>query len=166
MPTLPKRRPHSRSLTQKELWALYGLNRPPSPRYSDLKGILWWVTSVYVRKRDFQLYHGACIGCDRIMDSWKDLQAGHFISASKCGFALLFDLRNINGECGACNKWDKQKLTYERNLDLRYGKGTAQEVKEQYFESRKVGKTGKEFSHQEYDRRIKHLLGEIERFDF
>lgn len=147
--------------TNRQIWESYGLVCPPKPRYIGLKGIYWSVVSMYVRKRDYAMW-GVCVNCSKPADSWRYFQAGHFIGAKKCGFGLLFDLRNINGECGGCNAFDKQKLNYERNLDIRYGEGTAQQLKERFFNSQKIGNTAKEWSSIEYDLNIRHLLGEIE----
>lgn len=143
------------------IWTIYGLNRPAKPRYSGLKGVLWHVTSLYVRIRDFKQW-GKCINCGKAVQSWRDLQCGHFINAARCGFALLFDLTNLNGECGGCNAYDKQKLGYERNLDARYGAGTAQGIKDRYFSSKKIGKTTKEYTKLEYDVKIRELLAGLE----
>lgn len=147
--------------TEKEKWAVYGLNRPAKPRYVGLKGIYWFVTSLYVRIRDYKMW-GCCIGCGKTVNSWRDLQGGHFINTKTCGFDLLFDLKNVNGECGGCNAYDKQKLGYERRLDERYGPGTALSLKDRFFEHKKIGKSGKEFSTLQYDKAIRERLGAIE----
>lgn len=53
--------------------------------------------------------------------------------AGSCGFALLFDERNLNGECERCNAWDDTHLLgYAENLDLRYGKDTARGLRVRY----------------------------------
>lgn len=150
-----------RGITEKERWAIYGLNRPSNPRYSGIKGIYWAVVSEFVRRRDYNMW-GVCINCGREVGNWRDLQAGHYVSAQKGGFSLLFDLRNVNGECGGCNLGDKQKFRYKRNLDVRYGVGTAEALEIRYLESNKIGKTVKSWSDLEYERQIKHLQGEIE----
>ena len=143
------------------LWITYGLNRPPKPRYEGLKGIYWFVTSLYARIRDYKMW-GACINCGDTVKSWRDLQAGHFINAARCGFDLLFDLKNVNGECGGCNGFDKQKLGYEKNLDQRYGIGTAQALKGRYFESKKIGKGSKEYSPLQYEKAIRERIAAVE----
>jgi len=150
-----------REAPKSAIWTIYGLNRPSKPRYSGLKGVLWYATSLYVRIRDFRQW-GKCINCGDLVRNWRELQAGHFINAGRCGFALLFDLTNVNGECGGCNAYDKQKLGYERNLDLRYGPGTAQALKDRYFASKKIGATTKEYTKLEYDRIIRERLAGIE----
>lgn len=153
-----KRKP----LTKAELWASFGLNRPPKPRYEGLKGIYWYLLSQYVRQRDFQLFH-RCISCNKWMESWQDMQAGHFIAAGNGGFALLFDARNVNGECGGCNGFDLNHLIgYERHLDERYGAGFAQKLKDEYVASKQVGApTVKVWTVGEYEQNIRKLQGEL-----
>lgn len=149
-------------LTKAELWASYGLNRPAKPRYEGLKGIYWYVLSIFVRTRDLKLFH-RCISCNKWVNDISELQAGHFIAAGTGGFNLLFDLRNVNGECGYCNGFDQNHLVgYERGLDERYGAGAAEILKGEYYEGRKVGApVQKEWSKAEYDQRIRDLQAAI-----
>lgn len=151
--------PKKPKLTKKELWAIYGLNRPSKPRYEGLKGIYWHVLSMYVRQRDYTLW-GRCISCNKKVLDWHELQGGHFVAAGTGGFKLLFDPRNVNGECGYCNGFDPNHLLgYEVGLDTRYGPGTAQSLKDAYAESRKS--TSKGWSDREYHEKILHLQAEL-----
>lgn len=153
--------PKKKKLTQKEIWAQYGLLKPQNPRYTGLKGIYWHVVSEFVRRRDFALWKGACISCGKRASNWKQYQAGHFVAAGTGGFALLFDLKNISAECGYCNGFDENHLIgYERNLDARYGKGTAQKLKDRYAKSR-WGTPVKAWNDRQYDHAIKQLQGEL-----
>jgi len=158
----PKSIPKPKPLSKTELWASFGLNRPPRPRYEGLKGIYWHVVSQFVRQRDFKMWQ-RCISCNKWMQNWEDLQAGHFIAAGNGGFALLFDLRNINGECGGCNGFDQNHLIgYERHLDERYGPGTAQKLKDEYTASKQVGApTVKAWNDKEYVIKIRELQGAL-----
>lgn len=151
-----KKPSRKRAQSKTDLWSSYGLTRPPKPRYTGRKGIYWYLLSIKVRRRDFERF-GACVNCGAKVDDWRHLQGGHFISASKCGFALLFDEMNVHGECPGCNAYDKQKLGYERNLDLRYGPGTAKQLKDRYWDSKKITPM-KEWSQLEYDRKIREML--------
>lgn len=63
---------------------------------------LWKVTSDYVRIRDFYIY-GACISCQRRMNSWKEGQAGHYKAYSVCRGYSKWDLDNIFMQCSTCN---------------------------------------------------------------
>lgn len=154
--------PKMKKMSKADLWTIYGLNRPKSPRYEGRKGIYWYLLSLYVRSRDLKLWN-RCISCNKWVNSIDELQAGHFIAAGTGGFNLLFDMRNVNGECGYCNGFDANHLVgYERNLDARYGAGLAQSLKEEYLAGRKVGApTQKAWSEHEYDVQIRRLQGEL-----
>ncbi len=146
-------------MTKADVWRQYGLERPSKPRYSGLKGIYWHLLSKKVRMRDFDAF-GTCINCDRAVESWQEFQGGHFISAERGGWLLLFDERNINGECPGCNKYDKQKLGYEQNLDARYGVGTVAGLKKIFWDSKKET-PAKEWSQLEYHREILRIQAEL-----
>jgi hypothetical protein len=84
-------------------------------RYKGLKGKYWTLFSEYIRRRDFKEY-GSCISCGKPVSDWREFDAGHFIPAGSGGFALLFDERNVNGECHAFN--GAHLLLYRRGLML------------------------------------------------
>lgn len=156
-------KPKAKKKTKADLWRDYGLERPSKPRYSGLKGIYWYLLSQKIRQRDFAKF-GTCINCGRSVGSWRDLQGGHYLSAERCGFLLLFDETNVNGECPGCNKYDKQKLGYEQNLDLRYGAGTAFGLKKRYWESRQ-GTPAKEWSQLQYHQHILKIQKELSKIE-
>jgi hypothetical protein len=84
--------------------------------------------------------------------------AGHFISAGNGGFSLLFDERNVNGECRYDNAFNgNHLLLYRRGLDARYGKGTADALEERYRDCHFKGKTTKEWSKKEYEIKIAEI---------
>lgn len=115
------------------------------------KGIYWYWVSQYVRKRDAKLY-GTCISCGKPA-TWQALQAGHFMPAGSCGFSLLFDLRNLNGECGGCNGFDTTHLLkYAENLDKRYGSGTSLGLRTRYDKRNTI--LTKEWKKADYEREI------------
>lgn len=146
----------------KELAELYG-EKLTYWRYKGLKGIYWHLISKYVRLRDFIKY-GTCISCGRKFEKWNDAQAGHYAPAGNCGFALLFDKRNINAECASCNnpRFSPGKLIpYRSNLVKRYGEKYVKEIDEAY--SKKV--MMKEYSKLEYDREIKTLQEEVKELE-
>lgn len=154
---IPKKMP----LSKAELWASYGLNRPAKPRYEGLKGIYWHVVSLYVRTRDLKQW-SRCISCSKWVTDISELQGGHFIAAGTGGIDLLFDLTNINGECGYCNGFDGNHLVrYELGLDERYGKGTAKKLKERYLRSRR-GTPMKGLNNKEYHEKILQMKAAIE----
>lgn len=162
-PQKPLKRSSKPRKTKTSVWAEYGLERPAYVRYSGKKGVFWWLLSRKVRQRDFKRW-GSCINCGKRLNSWQEGQCGHYLSAEKCGFLLLFDETNLALECKGCNKYDKQKLGYEQNLDKRYGEGTAFGLKKRYWESKK-GTPAKEWSQLEYDRKIRALQKELEIYD-
>jgi len=95
------------------------------------KGVYWYWFARFVRLRDYILW-GRCISCGE-QKGYEDLQAGHYAPAGDCGMSLIFNPRNVNGECGGCNAFDEGHLFgYADGLDARYGQGTAQELKERY----------------------------------
>lgn len=129
-------------------------------RYKGIKGKFWIVFSEYIRKRDTKKY-GRCIACGRR----RRLQAGHFAPASNCGFALLFDERNVNGECAGCNAFDGGHLIgYRIGLLQRYGEAFVQQLESDYNASRYRGKITKVWSQKEFEEKIAHykkLLDEL-----
>lgn len=123
-------------------------------RYKGIKGKFWDVFAEYTRVRDFYKY-GTCISCGRKVSSYKDLQAGHFMAAGNCGFALLFDELNVNGECGGCNGFDlNHHVGYRKNLDIRYGEGAAKSLEDRYEDAHFRGKTTKAWNNREYEAKI------------
>lgn len=116
------------------------------------KGVLWYYTSLYVRKRDVSGY-GKCISCGKVI-TMETCDAGHFIPAASCGRDLLFDLENIHAECSRCNAFDGGHLLgYEKGLNERYGEDLAKRLKNDYFD-RKIdlrdGKTERDYTAQQY----------------
>jgi hypothetical protein len=125
------------------------------------KGILWYLFSIAIRKRDVAKY-GTCISCGkRITVETSD--CGHFIPAASCGRDLLFNPYNNNAECTQCNAWDELHLFgYAKGLDNRYGVGTAEMLLAQhrhlkYMEPTEKLKANKDFSAKEYEEKITHL---------
>lgn len=140
--------------TRSDILRKYGIPPNHKLRYESniYKGIFWYWFARYVRMRD-ALKWGTCISCGK-PKVYEELQAGHFASAGSCGFFLLFDERNVNGECGYCNGYDENHLWgYERNLDRRFGKGTAAKLKDRY-QRYKCGETKKEWSTKQYIEKI------------
>jgi Bacteriophage Lambda NinG protein len=130
-------------------------------RYKGLKGKYWTYFSEYVRRRDF-IQFGSCISCGKPVSDWRQFDAGHFISAGGGGFALLFDERNVNGECQYDNAFNQNHLLlYRRGLDARYGPGTADALEERYRDSHFKGTTTKEWSKREYEAKIEEIKGKL-----
>jgi hypothetical protein len=133
-------------------------------RYRGVKGKYWTLFSEYIRRRDFERF-GTCISCDKPVASWRDFDAGHFISAGGGGFSLLFDERNVNGECQYDNAFNgNHLLLYRRGLDVRYGSGTADALEERYRDSHFRGATTKEWSKKQYEVEIETLKEKLASF--
>lgn len=134
-------------------------------RYRGRKGIYWHLLSKYVRLRDFKEY-GTCVSCGRKFRKWSEAQAGHYAPAKDCGFILLFDKRNVNAECAACNNpfiSPGKLIKYRLNLVDRYGEEYVREVDEIYLRRHK--ETNKEWSQREYDAKIKEIQEEINKLE-
>lgn len=83
--------------------------------------------------------------------------AGHFIPANGCGRDLLFDERNVNAECKRCNGFDEMHLLgYADGLDMRYGEGTARELRNRHDEY-KNGPVVKDWKKEEYEQKLLDL---------
>lgn len=129
-------------------------------RYKGIKGKFWKVFSEFIRKRDFKLY-GTCITCGQ-KKKYEELQAGHFAPAGNCGFALLFDERNVHAECAYDNGFNSGHLIqYKTNLTQRYGQDYVRAVEEDYNDSRYRGKTTKNWSKKEYLAKIEYYKSKI-----
>ena len=140
----------------------YGV-KPSYWRYKGRKGIYWNLMSEFVRKRDFYKY-GTCISCGGDFNKWQDSQAGHYAPAGNCGFSLVFDPRNINGECAKCNNptWSPGKLIpYRDNLVKRHGKKMVEKLDQEYFHKEVM----KEWTQKEYHTEILKLKRKIKALD-
>ncbi len=105
----------SKAQKARELWGQYGLEVPKYIRYSGLGGILWYLTSQYVRQEEFKLYSGRCVdGCGVEILDWHEADCGHFRSAKSLA------TRGGNG----------RQYDFGLEIDKRYGKGTADELTE------------------------------------
>jgi hypothetical protein len=95
--------------------------------------------SRYVRYRDGEVRQGVwqapCITCG----IWKpvtQMQAGHFVSRT-CN-VLRYEDMNVHAQCQGCNIWHSgEQYEYSRQIDDRYGKGTAQRLHSRRHESKK-----------------------------
>ena len=121
-------------------------------RYRGEKGKFWTIFAHYIIQRDSKAFAGRCIACGKI----RPLQAGHFAPSSNCGFGLLFDERNVNGECAGCNAFDAGHLIpYRSNLVGRYGEEWVVRLEADYNAARYKGKTTKEWPKKVYEEKIK-----------
>ncbi len=126
--------PRPPKLNKRDFLRLWGL--PETFKYDSLryknppeKGVYWYYFAQMVRERDLREW-GYCISCNKVLTT-ENVNAGHFMPAENCGRDLLFDERNVNGECGQCNAFDTTHLLgYAEGLDKRFGPGTAQTLRD------------------------------------
>lgn len=102
-----------------------------------------------------ELFDGECIDmCGKFAENWWEFDCGHFVPASNCGFGLLFDRKNLNGQIKSCNNprfSPHSPIGYALGLDKRYGAGTAAAL------FKRKGEKTKEWSKSEYEKQIKLL---------
>jgi len=72
-------------------------NTPTLKRY-------WKATSDFIRQRDFKLYGGKCVSCDRILADWREGDCGHFKKYSVCNAWFKFNHSNLALQCKKCNQ--------------------------------------------------------------
>ena len=137
-------------------------------RYKGIKGKFYAIFSEFIRKRDFKKYKGQCIACGKTK-LYSEIQCGHFCPASNCGFSLLFDEENCNGECAGCNAFDEGHLIrYRQNLITRIGEEKVKDLERRYDDHRYKGKTMKQWTKREYEAKIleyKEKLCKLEKTD-
>lgn len=84
-------------------------------KVSDLKRAIQKEVNAYVRLRDKDL---SCISCQRFVE---DKEAGHYLSQGSTGI-LRYELDNLSGQCGSCNRWKHGNLIeYRINLVKKLG---------------------------------------------
>lgn len=101
----------------------------PKKSLGKLKKKLWGIFSEYIRLRDSdQDGNCVCVTCG-LRTYWKNLQAGHFISGRNNG--VLFDERNVHGQCKVCNLWKHGNLEeYYPFMMKKYGNEIIESIKE------------------------------------
>ena len=85
------------------------------------------VFSQYIRLKDADEFGNAtCFTCGKV-DHWKKLQNGHF--QSRKHYSTRWLELNCQVQCAGCNvfRYGEQFL-FSKNLDIKYGDGTAEEL--------------------------------------
>lgn len=97
----------------------------------DLQKRLWKLVSDYVRIRDWYAYNKRCVATGEYIPTWKDGQAGHFISYSICNSMFRFDIWNIHLQSAKSNAWGGQSIghAFGEELKRRYGEDFLEELK-------------------------------------
>lgn len=102
-----------------------------SRRWVGLRGAYWTIFSMYTRKRDFIKYGGRCVSCPKILEDWRDGDAGHYVSVARGGIDLCFDEKNVHLQCKRCNNptWTVDaSIPFAEEIDRRYGAGLAKSL--------------------------------------
>lgn len=82
--------------------------------------------SKFIRLRDSEDEYVRCITCGT-RKHWKEVDAGHFQTRTK--YSTRWDERNVNAQCKGCNmKNGGQQYVHGKEIDKKYGEGTADEI--------------------------------------
>jgi hypothetical protein len=84
--------------------------------------------SIYIRSREADQYGMVrCFTCGT-RATWKVMQCGHFVG--RANFSTRWHDENCQIQCQTCNVIKHGNLAeYAKNLDLKYGEGTADELR-------------------------------------
>ena len=96
---------------------------------AQLDRILVRLFSTYIRLRDSDAYGIAkCFTCQRT-DHWTNMHCGHFMR--RANMCTRFMEINNHVQCPTCNiSYDGNRTSYTKELDKKYGKGTAEYIEE------------------------------------
>ena len=84
------------------------------------------IFSQYIRLKDSENEYATCFTCGK-SDHWKKLQNGHF--QSRRHYSTRWDEVNCQVQCAGCNVFRQgEQFIFSKNLDLKYGKGTAENL--------------------------------------
>jgi len=84
------------------------------------------IFSQYIRLKDSENDYATCFTCGK-SDHWKKLQNGHF--QSRRHYSTRWDEVNCQVQCAGCNVFRQgEQFIFSKNLDLKYGKGTAENL--------------------------------------
>lgn len=84
------------------------------------------IFSIYIRRKDAVNEIATCFTCGA-KRPYKEIHAGHFMSRRY--MATRFSELNVQPQCIKCNIFDSgQQYLFAKNLDKKYGDGTANEL--------------------------------------
>lgn len=114
------------------------MSKAPKQSIGKAKKLAWMWFSRFIRLRDSKPIdpeNGArvcrCVTCGHIapMSGPGAIHAGHFIPLRHN--AVLYDERNVHGQCHLCNLWRRGAwIEYERFMLDKYGPAVVQELKD------------------------------------
>lgn len=120
-------------------WNTKPKTRTKLPSIKSVKRKAWEAASRYVRARDPH-----CVTC--LMDgrNTPSSEAGHYkhtsdkINQTLGGNMVWWDQRNLNGQCGRCNRHNSGELDlYGLYLEQKYGHGICQELDQLFRKEKK-----------------------------
>jgi len=90
---------------------------------------LWRIFSTYIRKRDSDDGYGQCISCGKYCAYDAQWHAGHYYTKGSSFASMVFDERNVNGQCCHCNTYlEGNKQGYTLGLIKKYGKNILEDL--------------------------------------
>ena len=114
------------------------------------------VFSKYIRQRDAVNEIATCFTCGK-RDHWKRLQNGHF--QSRKHYSTRWDEVNCQVQCAGCNVFRYgEQYKFSVNLDLKYGKGTAEAMHLKSNQTVKLDNYDLEVLITKYDNLVKEYL--------
>lgn len=133
-----------------------GVKKVAKPKtVSTLKKKVWRIFSWYIRLRDSDDQgYCYCFTSGKRMH-WKDAQAGHFVSRKYNN--TLYHERNVHAQSpyDNCHLSGNQYI-YGKNLDIKYGPGTADDIVA-------LSRLEKKFSPEELEQMFTHYSNEVKK---
>ena len=114
------------------------------------------VFSIYIRLREAKNEIAECFTCGK-QDHYKKLQNGHF--QSRKHYSTRWDEINCQVQCAGCNVFRYgEQYKFSVNLDLKYGKGTAEAMHLKSNQTVKLDNYDLEVLITKYDNLVKEYL--------
>ena len=124
---------------QRQLDASGGAMYSAKDNKGKAANVAWALFSTFIRRRDMKEQKGTCYTCGKSFDTWKDSQAGHYLSRSMK--ATLFDERQVKSQCAQCNNPSMgagRPREFAYRLVLEYGADILTDLKKKSMQDTKV----------------------------
>lgn len=114
------------------------------------------IFSQYIRLKDSENEYATCFTCGK-SDHWKKLQNGHF--QSRRHYSTRWDEVNCQVQCAGCNVFRQgEQFIFSKNLDLKYGKGTAENLQIQAGQIIKLSDSELQEMIKDYEKFVKTII--------
>ena len=114
------------------------------------------IFSQYIRLKDSENEYATCFTCGK-SDHWKKLQNGHF--QSRRHYSTRWDEVNCQVQCAGCNVFSQgEQFIFSKNLDLKYGKGTAENLQIQAGQIIKLSDSELQEMIKDYEKFVKTII--------